>query len=232
MTNELRNGLKFVIFDCDGVLIDSERPSCRATAEFARSKGVHVSDEDAIETFAGMTQSQVVKFLEDKIGSSLPEDTETKLRQNIIRLMQSNAEPIEGAMKLLEDLRKHNIPFAVGSNSSIREMDVKFGHTGMDKLIPKDRIYSANDMGCPKPAPDVYLYAAKQHGVSPEETLVVEDSDVGAESVRRAGMSCLLLRDKDHKLPSFWPTPHFVHITNLSEMMPLLLPKLATSLRT
>ncbi|MDF7673262.1 HAD family phosphatase [Acetobacteraceae bacterium ESL0709] len=226
-SSELRSGLKLVVFDCDGVLIDSEGPSCRKVAEYARSLGIKVSDKEAFSRYAGNTIAQTVSSFEKELGHSLPPETVPQMRHMLVEFLKSGVDPIDGAFDLLEDLKKHHIPFSVGSNSSIVEMEAKFGHTKMDRLIPKDRIFSANDMGCHKPDPGVYLHAAQQEGVTPEETIVIEDSDTGAEAVRRAGMSCLLLRDHNHSLPSYWPVPHFVHITSLSEVMPLLLPKLA-----
>lgn len=225
--NELRNGLKLVIFDCDGVLIDSEGPSCRKVAEYARSLGIKVSDEDAVARYAGGTLAQTVKSFESELGHPLPPETVPQMRHMLIEFLKSGIDPIEGAFDLLNDLKKHKIPFSVGSNSSLAEMEAKFGHTKMDRLIPKERIFSANDMGCHKPDPGVYLHAAQEESVTPAETLVIEDSDIGAEAVRRAGMSCLLLRDSRYPLPSYWPVPHFLRINRLSEVMPLLLPKLA-----
>lgn len=228
--NEIRDGLKLVIFDCDGVLVDSEGPSCRKVAEYARSLGVNVSDQEAVARYAGNTLAQTVKSFEKDLGHTLPPETVPQMRHMLIEFLKSGVDPIEGVFDLLKDLKKHKIPFSIGSNSSLKEMEAKFGHTKLDRLIPQDRIFSANDMGCHKPDPGVYLHAAQQQGVTPEEVLVIEDSDTGAEAVRRAGMSCLLLRDPGHSLPPYWPVPHFVRITSLSEVMPLLLPKLSQTI--
>lgn len=227
MKNALRPGLKLVIFDCDGVLIDSEGPSCRATARFARSLGVDISDEEGLARFAGKALPQVVKELEAELGHPLPPGTNTKMRENLVRLMKEGIEPVAGAIPLLEALAARHVPVRVGSNSSMTEMDAKFGFTGMDRLLPEERIHSAADMGMPKPDPAVYLRGAEMEGVRPDETVVIEDSDTGAEAARRAGMSCILLRPTSHPLPAFWPVDGFVRVDHLDDVMPLLEPVLA-----
>lgn len=219
----LRDGLKLVVFDCDGVLIDSERPSCRATAQFARSLGLDMSDDEAFKRFAGFAAPQVTQKLEALLGHSLPADTPARLRDGLVDLMtREPAPPMDGARTLLAALTEKNIPVRIGSNSTMAEMDVKFSRTGMDRYLEDERIHSATDLGHPKPSPYVYQEAARREGVSPEETLVIEDSDAGAEAALNAGMSCLLLRADDHPLPAWWPAPHFVRITHLSQALPLI----------
>ncbi|QEH95801.1 HAD family hydrolase [Gluconobacter thailandicus] len=214
--------LKLVIFDCDGVLVDSEHASCQATAEFARSLGLNISDEAAHDRFSGKALPQVVEELEHELGRSLPENTALKMRDNLVRLMQKTAEPVEGASEMMHGIRDLGVPFRVGSNSSVTEMDAKFERTGMTHFFPEDRVHSANDMNEPKPSPEVYLYAAKAERVLPENCVVIEDSDTGAEAARRAGMSCVLLRADGLPNPSFWPVPGFVRINHLSQLVPLL----------
>lgn len=230
MKEELRNGIKLVIFDCDGVLIDSEGPSCRATAQLARSLGVAISDEEGLARFAGKALPQVVRELEAELGRPLPPGTPAQMRENLVRLMQQGAHPVPGAVELLKALAARGVPVSVGSNSSMAEMDAKFGSTGMDRLLVRQNIHSAADMGQPKPDPAVYLHGAAEEGVKPEEVVVVEDSDTGADAARRAGMSCILLRPKSHPLPPYWPVEGFVRVSHLDEVMSLLEPKLAASL--
>ncbi|MCX5616450.1 HAD family phosphatase [Bombella sp. TMW 2.2559] len=231
MKDGVRQGLKLVIFDCDGVLIDSEGPSCRATAQFARSLGVNISDEEGLARFAGKALPQVVRELEAELGHPLPPGTHTKMRDNLVRLMKEGVAPVEGAIALLEALAARYVPVRVGSNSSMTEMEAKFGCTGMDRLLPEERIHSAADMGKPKPDPAVYLRGAEMEGVRPEETVVIEDSDTGADAARRAGMSCILLRPASHPMPAFWPVEGFVRVEHLDEVMLLLDAALAPAFR-
>lgn len=214
--------LKLVIFDCDGVLVDSEGPSCRATAQFAQSLGLSITEHEAFERFAGKALPQIVKELEEDVGHELPQDTAARLRDNLIRLMEEQAEPVDGAAHMLAGVLAAGLPIRVGSNSSIKEMEAKFDRTDMTDAFPAERIHSANDMGHPKPSPEVYLHAARTEGVKAEECVVIEDSDTGAEAALKAGMACVLLRDADAPLPTFWPAPGFVRISHLSELVPML----------
>ncbi|EHH67689.1 HAD family hydrolase [Gluconobacter morbifer] len=224
MTNALDpNGyLRLIIFDCDGVLVDSEKPSCRATAEFARSQGLKISDQEAYDRFMGKALPQIVKEMEHDLGHSLPDDTALRMRENLVQLMKKMAVPVEGAPEMIEGVRHLGVPFRVGSNSSVREMEAKFQACHMMQFFPENRVHSANDMNHPKPSPEVYLYAAKAEGVTPDSCLVIEDSDTGAEAARRAGMACVLLRAEGLPLPAFWPAPGFVRITDISQLVPLL----------
>lgn len=224
--------IRLVIFDCDGVLIDSEGPSCRATASFARKHGITMSDEDAFRLFSGKAAPQIARELHEMAPSPLPEDTALQLKQGLVRLMQQGAEPVEGAVELIKALLGLNMPVAAGSNSSMAEMDAKFSHTGMDRLLPGHRIHSATDRGVPKPDPDIYLHIAKAEGIPPHNTLVIEDSDTGAEAAWRAGMACLLLRPEGEPLPGFWPVEYFLHITHLSQVLPLIRPFLHPEIRS
>ncbi|GBR53874.1 phosphatase [Neokomagataea thailandica NBRC 106555] len=214
--------LELIIFDCDGVLVDSEVASCQATAQYARSLGLELTDEEAHKRFVGMALPDVVRDLEHELDRKLPENTALILRENLVRLMEKMAEPVSGSVEMLEEIRRLRMPVRVGSNSSIQEMEAKFSRTRMTGFFPENRIHSATDMKQPKPSPAVYLYAAEQEGRAPENCLVIEDSDPGAEAAWRAGMSCILLRDEGQPLPSFWPQPGFVRIAHLSELAPLV----------
>lgn len=214
--------LGLIIFDCDGVLVDSEVASCRATAQFARNVGISISDDDAHKRFMGMALPDVVKDLEAELGYKLPENTALTLRQNLVQIMQKMAEPVSGAPEMLSGIRRLQVPVRVGSNSSFQEMEAKFSRTDMTQFFQENRIHSANDLGKPKPSPFVYLYAARMEEQAPENCVVIEDSDPGAEAAWKAGMSCILLREDDKPLPSFWPQPGFVRISHLSQLTPLI----------
>lgn len=223
----LLSKIKLVIFDCDGVLIDSEGPSCRATANFARKYGFNLTEEDAFKRFTGKAFPDIVREIRENASQPIPDDAAEQLRENAIKEMSVGAKEIEGASELLKALNRLKVPVCVGSNSSQAEMVAKFSCTKMDQLLKADNIYSAVDRGIPKPDPDIYLYAAQRAGVKPEECVVVEDSDTGAEAVFRAGMSCFLLREKGQKMPYFWSLKNFIHITHLSEILPILKPALS-----
>ncbi|MBE7730333.1 HAD family phosphatase [Komagataeibacter sp. FXV3] len=211
--------LKLVIFDCDGVLIDSEGPSCRMIARNLREYGLAISDEDAVHRFAGHALTALKHEIEQAEGIALPDDWPAQMQRNLVILMRSEAETIDGAPAMLRGVAGLGLPYRIGSNSSVMEMEAKFGRTGLDALIAPAHIHSARDMGQPKPDPAVYLAAAKAQGVSPENCIVLEDTDTGARAAQAAGMGCVLLRPAELPAPSW---PGLLRITHLNEFVPLL----------
>lgn len=211
--------LKLVIFDCDGVLIDSEGPSCRMIARNLREYGLAISDEDAIHRFAGHALTALKHEIEQAEGITLPDDWPARMQRNLVTLMRSEAETIDGAPAMLRGVAGLGLPYRIGSNSSVMEMEAKFGRTGLDALIAPAHIHSARDMGQPKPDPAVYLAAAQAQGVPPETCIVLEDTDTGARAAQAAGMGCVLLRPADLPAPSW---PGLLRITHLDEFVPLL----------
>ncbi|GBR09275.1 HAD family hydrolase [Acetobacter oeni] len=210
--------LRLVIFDCDGVLIDSESTSCRIVAQAAREAGLDVADEDAVDRFAGKALPVLKQEIEQATGHALPSDWTAQLKARFIEAFGRNVDVIDGTHAMLEAVKALSLPVRVGSNSSIAEMDAKFGATGLQETLA-GRIHSAVDMNAPKPAPDVYLHAAAEEGVKPENCVVLEDSDTGARAAIIAGMTCVLLRKKNEPAPDW---PGLVRIETLSEFPPLL----------
>ncbi|WP_323989351.1 HAD-IA family hydrolase [Nguyenibacter sp. L1] len=210
--------LRLVIFDCDGVLVDSEGPSCRVVAQELRRIGLHYDDDAAVHRFAGRALTLIKTEAEAETGRALPDDWVAMVQDRLVELMRAEARAIDGAHGMLTAVIGLDLPVRVGSNSSIAEMDVKFARTGLDRFVA-DRIHSARDMGCPKPDPGVYLHAAETEGVAPDECLVLEDSDTGALAARAAGMACVLLRPLHLPAPEW---PGLYRIAHLSEFAPLL----------
>ncbi|GBQ43978.1 HAD family hydrolase [Komagataeibacter sucrofermentans] len=211
--------LRLVIFDCDGVLIDSEGPSCRMIARTLRDYGTEISDEDAVHRFAGHALTALKHEIEDEEGIKLPADWPAQMQRNLVTLMRNEAETIEGAPAMLRGVARLGLPYRIGSNSSVEEMEAKFGRTGLDALIAPDTIHSARDMGQPKPDPAVYLAAARKQGVPPECCIVLEDTDTGARAAQAAGMGCVLLRAPDLPAPKW---PGLLRIAHLDEFVQLL----------
>mgnify|MGYP003365082119 CR=1 FL=1 len=223
MTDALDPGCrpKLVIFDCDGVLIDSEGPCIREIAAQVRQAGIAISDDEALSMFPGMALGDVQKQLEARGGLSLGSDWVARMQARFVTLMGEQAEPIEGAGRVLASLAEAGLPFRVGSNSSIVEMDAKFGRVGFDRYIPRERVHSARELGRPKPDPHVYLHAAAQEGVKPEDCVVIEDSDPGVQAAHDAGMACILLRESGPMPPRQWPG--LIRVRHLDEVVPLLI---------
>ncbi|KXV15594.1 phosphatase [Acetobacter malorum] len=210
--------LKLVIFDCDGVLVDSEQTCCRISAEEARAAGLNIPAEKAVDEFSGMALPEIQKDIEKKTGKSLGSDWANRVQKRFVEAMKKGVEPIDGVHAMLDGVKKLGLPVRVGSNSSVEEMDAKFIATDMTHYFT-NRVHSARDMGVPKPRPDVYLHAAEQEGVSPANCVVLEDSNTGARAAVDAGMMCVLLRSGSEPVPEW---PNLVRIRHLSEFVPLL----------
>lgn len=181
---------KAVIFDCDGVVVDSEGPTFAMLGEDLARNGLPMSLPEMESLFLGGTVAGA--FTKARaMGATLPEDWVVDFYNRLyIRLGEGTA-LIPQILTVLDALDAAGIPYAIGSNGSARKMEVTLGqHAGLTARF-KGRIYSAYSVAAPKPAPDLYLHAASALGVAPADCVVVEDSAAGAEAARRAGIRCM-----------------------------------------
>lgn len=189
-----RRPLELVIFDCDGVLIDSETLSNRVTAIMLASVGWVMTEAECEERFIGLSYSTVQRAAEAHLGVSLGADWVSRTVDLTVAAMAREAEAMPGARDALDAVSGHGLPWRIASNSSHLEMDAKFGRVGWRDLVA-GRVHSAAEIvargGAAKPAPDVFLAAAAAEGIDPAHCLVVEDSAAGATAARAAGMDCL-----------------------------------------
>ncbi len=178
--------LGLVIFDCDGVLIDSEPVSRRLLAEEACSLGWPMTQAYA-HRFTGLTWSAIRPIYEAETGRTLPDDWPLVLQDRLIARMADGVPAVAGAKAMLEAIAALGIPYRVASNSSHQEMVRKFAANAMTALVA-GRVHSARDVARGKPAPDVFLAAAQAQGVAPSDCIVVEDSGPGMAAAQAAGM--------------------------------------------
>ncbi len=209
--------LRLVIFDCDGVLVDSEPVSQRVVIEEAAALGWNPTDTE-VHRFTGLTWSALKPIFEVAIGHDLPAAWPKMLQDRLIDRMAAGVEPIHGAREMLQETTALGLPYRIASNSSHQEMDQKFRLTGLLALV-KGRLHSARDVTCGKPAPDVFLAAAKAEGIDPAHCLVVEDSAPGVTAAHAAGMRVVVYAP--HRLAGVHAiAPYFV-VSSLSELPPL-----------
>ena len=177
---------QLAIFDCDGVLVDSETIAHRALAQALEELGLSLTLEEAFALFQGNTTAQSVAIIEERLGRPLAEDFFPVWREQLYELFrQAPVQPIRGVIEALDSL---TIPTCVVSNGTLRKMRTTLGVTG---LLPRfeGRLFSA-DMGIAgKPRPDLFLAAAKALGAAPGRTVVIEDSPAGVEGAVAAGMA-------------------------------------------
>ena len=190
LMRQRRAPLRLVIFDCDGVLVDSEPISNRILAADFTARGWAMTGEEAEELFVGTTLAEIQPRAEAALGHALPADWRASIRDRIVRAMEQQAEPVPGALAALSGVQALGVPFRVASNSSHEELRAKFARLGLTGQVA-GRVHSHRDVKRPKPAPDLFLAAAAAEGVQPPECLVVEDSVAGAAGARAAGMDCL-----------------------------------------
>ncbi len=181
--------LRLVIFDCDGVLVDSEGPSNRAVAEEVAKLGWTMDEAESMRRFVGFTLEQIAPVVEAHIGQAVPDGWVELVRRRIIDVLSNELELMPGARAALAAVDALGLPYRVASNSSWREMQAKFARTGLLALL--ERAHSAYDVASGKPAPDVFLAAAAAEGVPPAACVVIEDSVPGATGAAAAGMACI-----------------------------------------
>lgn len=176
--------IKLIIFDCDGVLVDSERIVNLVFADLLNKAGVPITLSHLFETFMGHSLEQCLTMIHQQYGVALDADfvTDYKVQRDLALVQHVKA--VEGVEQCIRQL---TLPFCVASNSDAQKIHRMLTLTGLiDHFAGK--IFSAADMAKPKPAPDVYLKAAAKFGVSPAHCLVIEDTPTGVKAAVAAGM--------------------------------------------
>ncbi|MCV3270337.1 HAD family hydrolase [Roseobacter sinensis] len=177
-----------VIFDCDGVLVDSEVLSVAIMRDNLARHGLDLSRAQADELFVGGTMMGIMEMAQN-MGADLPDDWVELIYQDIYAELAAKVEPVDGIVDVLDALDAAGIACAVGSNGRHEKMEITLTRTGLKRRLA-GRIYSRQDVARPKPAPDLYLHAAAQAGVPVSRAVVIEDSPTGAQAARAAGMLC------------------------------------------
>jgi HAD superfamily hydrolase (TIGR01509 family) len=173
-----------VIFDCDGVLIDSERIAVRVDAIVLERLGWPLSDEEIIERFMGRSEAYMTGEIERAIGRTLPAGWEGEFAPLYREALKAELEPVDGVIETLDAI---STPTCVASSSTHERLRFTLGLTGLYDRFD-GRIFSSMDVTNGKPAPDLFLHAAATLGAEPARCAVVEDSRYGVEAARAAGM--------------------------------------------
>ena len=197
--------LGLVIFDCDGVLIDSEPISRKLLAEEARRLGWALSEAGA-HRFTGLTWSALKPIFEAETGHVLPAGWPAMLQDRLIARMRAGVPAMPGARAVLEATAALGLSYRIASNSSHQEMAQKFGSNGLDALVA-GRLHSARDVAHGKPAPDLFLAAAQAERMAPQYCVVVEDSAPGMAAAHAAGMRVVAFAP-DSLPPGMTADPH------------------------
>jgi HAD superfamily hydrolase (TIGR01509 family) len=180
----MRRALELVIFDCDGVLVDSERIAVRTDVKVLAKLGWTLTEAEVIERFVGLSDRSVKAAIEAHLGRALPDDWEAEFRSLYRDAFAAELTPVPGVIEALDQI---TLPTCVASSGTHEKMRFTLGLTGLYERFV-GRIFSVDDVVRGKPAPDLFLYAASRMGVAPEACAVVEDSPYGIEAARAAGM--------------------------------------------
>jgi len=176
--------LELVIFDCDGVLVDSESLGCRTLIELAAEYGVSIDLAEALELFTGRKMSVCVAEVERRRGAAVPDTFIPILRARMADAFRRELRAVDGIRSALNSI---GIPFCVASSGPREKIHLSLEVTGLLPLFA-DRIFSAYEVGSWKPDPGLFLHAAGAMGVDPAACAVIEDSRPGVEAGLAAGM--------------------------------------------
>jgi len=180
-----------VLFDCDGVLADSEALHNRILAEEISALGWEMTPEEAERRFLGLSWAATVPLVQARLGAgAVPADFLDTIISRVLRGLREDLQPIPGVLAALQAIRDAGIPVAVASNSSRAELSTKLQRLGLAEVF-RGRAFSVEEVARPKPAPDMYRAAAAACGADPHRCAVVEDSVTGARAGVAAGCRVL-----------------------------------------
>ena len=173
-----------VIFDCDGVLVDSEPLANRVFSQIVSEHGFAVDEPEYLKKFSGVTLPERISTVAEELNWSPPRNFLEVFDERLAILTEQELQPIQGIHELVQSM---TVPICIASNGTREEVNHRLR---LSKLAPffGDAIFSGHEVPNPKPAPDVYLAAAKAFEVSPSRCIVIEDSIPGVTAGVRAGM--------------------------------------------
>jgi HAD superfamily hydrolase (TIGR01509 family) len=177
-----------VLFDNDGVLVDSEPISNRLLAGYLTELGHETSYEDSIRDYMGSAMHRIHDLILERTGQRLPEEFDDEFHARVFAAFERDLKPVPGVPDVLRQLSEEGVPFCVASSGSHERIRVGHRKTGLDRWFDDARVFSSQDVGRGKPAPDLFLHAARSMGVAPDRCAVVEDSPLGVQAGVAAGM--------------------------------------------
>ncbi|WP_314247759.1 HAD family hydrolase [Streptomyces kutzneri] len=214
-------GYDLVIFDNDGVLVDSEPLANSILAGYLTELGHPTTYEESVRDYMGAAVHRVHDLVVERTGQQLPADFDETLHARTVAAFEQELKPVPGVEEVLGALTAQGVGYCLASSGSHDRIRVGHRVAGLDGWFEEEWIFSAQDVGQGKPAPDLYLYAARQMGVEPARCVVVEDSPLGIQAAVAAGMdvyafTALLPADR---LPG--ATGHFGDMKQLTGLLGL-----------
>lgn len=201
-TKPLNHPIRQIIFDCDGVLVDSEILASQTVLRMLKPYGFTMGQEEYSQRFAGKVEEDTLAIVREEYQIDLPADFVSGLRPEIERRLDRELQPIAGMKEVISGL---SLPKAVVSNSRLNRVIASLKTTGLSGLF-EDDLFAVDMVSRPKPAPDLYEYAASQLGRLPAECLVIEDSPSGVTAAHQAGMPVIGFLGASHIPPGHGDT--------------------------
>ncbi|MGB5757748.1 MAG: HAD family hydrolase, partial [Acidimicrobiales bacterium] len=188
-----------IIFDCDGVLVDSEVIVIEVEAELLTAAGFPVTADEIADNYVGLSYPDMMGSLERRFGRSVPPGLSEQIQRAALDAFPGTLAPVAGMTALLEGIEGLR---CVASSSGPSRIRLSLDLTGLDRFFDPDHLFSATMVARGKPAPDLFLLAAERMDVSPSRCLVVEDSPHGVTAARAAGMDVVGFVGGRHARPS------------------------------
>lgn len=186
-----------VIFDCDGVLVDSEPLASESLREALDEVELSLSQSEVDEHFRGRSLTDIVGTIERRLGRRLPETFVPDLDRRTFAAFRKDLKPVRGVTSVLEHLQARSVPVCVASSGTLEKMRFTLGLTDLLRFFDS-RLFSATEVKHGKPAPDLFLHAAKRMGVPIEAAVIVEDSLPGVRAGTSAGARVLAFTSPSH----------------------------------
>ena len=175
--------VKCIIFDCDGVLVDTEKIGNEILLSMAAEHGFEMKIEDAYSNFNGRNLKECFQHIENTIGNKLPENFENEYRQKSFEAFKTQVQPMEGVVAFIEKLK---IQYCVASSGPVEKIRLNLETAGLlDKF--ENKIFSSYQIKSWKPDPGIFLYAAKEMGFEVKDCIVIEDSKAGVMAGKNGG---------------------------------------------
>jgi HAD superfamily hydrolase (TIGR01509 family) len=182
--------IEAVVFDCDGVLVDSERVNNEVFAELVTRAGLPTTAEDSVARYMGRSTAECVAEVEHQLGRRLDFDLAAGYEAEVLHRQRTGLTAVPGVEALLDRLQMAGVPVCVASSGTPNEIAHRLAMTGLDRFFG-DHCYSASTVRRGKPAPDLFLLAAEGIGVNPTACVVIEDSPYGVRGGKAAGMTVI-----------------------------------------
>jgi len=208
------SGIELVIFDCDGVLVDSEPLSNQVLASHATAMGWEMDGPKSQSLFKGMKMTQIHALFEKRRGRTLDAGWIEQYYRDSFALFKTDLRPVTGVEALIKRVKASGRKICVASQGPMEKMRLTLGVTGLWDYFGGD-IFSAHDVARPKPFPDLFLHAASMMGAAPSKCCVIEDSETGLTAAQAAEMDVIYFAPIASSSPQ-----QIVRISSMDEVLP------------